>query len=202
MEIYQKDYPRGRFEEEANYLHAMAGLLLGRQQQAVKEIGVYLKKWPSGRFAADAGYRLGAAHYAMEDYPMAIRLSRAVTAWPRAALLGRVGRSTLPVYVMHVPLLALVHHQPRPPPPRRWPPRPTDTGTTAATDATVAVPVAAAAAATTANGAVATCTTTATAAAVVAAPVGASRPRGAALRPASLPPECRHQTCATLHPYP
>jgi tetratricopeptide (TPR) repeat protein len=77
MEIYQKDYPRGRFEEEAIYLHAMAGLLLGRQQQAVKEIGVYLKKWPSGRFAADAGYRLAAAHYAMEDYPMAIRLCAA-----------------------------------------------------------------------------------------------------------------------------
>ena len=77
LEIYQRDYPRGRFEEEAIYLHAMAGLLLGRQQQAVKEIGAYLKKWPSGRFATDAGYRLAAAHYAMEDYPTAIRLSAA-----------------------------------------------------------------------------------------------------------------------------
>ncbi len=75
MEGYQRDYPRGRFVEEAIYLHAMAGLLLGHQQQAVKEIGAYLKQWPAGRFAADAGYRLAAAHYAMEDYAMANRLS-------------------------------------------------------------------------------------------------------------------------------
>lgn len=77
MELYRKDYPRGRFEEEAVYLHAMAGLLLGRQQQAVQEIGAYLRTWPNGRFAADASYRLAAAHYAMEDYLIAIRQTRA-----------------------------------------------------------------------------------------------------------------------------
>ncbi len=63
-----------------------------------------------------AGRGWTAALLSLVAVPMAIRLSRAVTAWPRAALLGRVGRSTLPVYVMHVPLLALVHHLPSPVP--------------------------------------------------------------------------------------
>ena len=45
--------------------------------------------------------------------PLGIRVAVAMTAWPALAdAAGHLGRRTLPVYVLHVPLLALVHHLP------------------------------------------------------------------------------------------
>lgn len=42
--------------------------------------------------------------------PLAIRCAVAVSAWPPAAtVVARVGQRTLPIYVLHVPVLALLH---------------------------------------------------------------------------------------------
>ncbi len=45
--------------------------------------------------------------------PLGIRVAVEMTAWPALAnAAAHLGRRTLPVYVLHVPLLALVHHVP------------------------------------------------------------------------------------------
>lgn len=47
--------------------------------------------------------------------PLAVRVARATAGLPRVgAAVATLGRRTLPVYVLHMPLLALVHHLPGP----------------------------------------------------------------------------------------
>ncbi len=50
--------------------------------------------------------------------PLAVRAARALAEWPRLRGFGagaaRLGRRTLPVYVLHMPVLAVVHHLPWP----------------------------------------------------------------------------------------
>jgi DNA uptake lipoprotein len=65
---YAKEFPQGRFIEEARYLSAMADLAEGRASESEKQIRDYLKDYPEGRFVPDARYRLAAAAYAKQDY--------------------------------------------------------------------------------------------------------------------------------------
>lgn len=47
--------------------------------------------------------------------PLAVRVARATSALPRlGSAVAALGRRTLPVYVLHMPLLAVVHHLPGP----------------------------------------------------------------------------------------
>ena len=68
---YLSGFPEGRFVEEAIYLQAMAGLIVGPATRALSEIGAYLERFPAGRFVADARYRLAAAEYSLGHYTLA-----------------------------------------------------------------------------------------------------------------------------------
>ncbi len=72
---YLSAFPEGRFAEEAVYLQAMAGLIVGPAARAVTEITAYLKHFPAGRFVDDARYRLAAAEYSRSNYAVADELS-------------------------------------------------------------------------------------------------------------------------------
>ena len=69
---YLTAFADGRFVEDALYLQAMAGLLLGPATRALDEIRAYLARFPEGRFVADARYRLMAAEYSIRHYDEAL----------------------------------------------------------------------------------------------------------------------------------
>lgn len=79
-ETYLHEFPRGSFEEAADYLRIMAGLMLGQPRRAIAELQAHQQRWPAGRFAADAGYRLASAYHAVEEAGPALRT---IEAWLR-----------------------------------------------------------------------------------------------------------------------
>ncbi len=71
---YSKEFPSGKFIEEARYLAAMADLAEGRASESEVQIQAYLKDYPDGRFVPDARYRLAAAAYAKQDFKLCAEL--------------------------------------------------------------------------------------------------------------------------------
>lgn len=71
---YAKEFPSGKFIEEAKYLAAMADLAEGRASESEVQIQAYLKEYPEGRFVPDARYRLAAAAYAKQDFKLCAAL--------------------------------------------------------------------------------------------------------------------------------
>jgi tetratricopeptide (TPR) repeat protein len=72
---YAKDFPQGKFIEEARYLAAMADLAQGETGESERQVRDYLRDFPEGRFVPDARYRLAAAAYSRQDYAAAVELS-------------------------------------------------------------------------------------------------------------------------------
>lgn len=77
---YLREFPEGRFIQEAAYLAAMAALADGQATLAAREIETYLEKHPDGTFVADARYRLAATSFARQDFDQA---SERASSWLR-----------------------------------------------------------------------------------------------------------------------
>ncbi|HEY0944019.1 MAG TPA: tetratricopeptide repeat protein [Opitutaceae bacterium] len=74
---YLRDFPSGKFAEEARYLSAMGMLAEGQASAAARAVEAYLTAYPKGKFVEDARYRLAATDYSRQEYDSAIERTQA-----------------------------------------------------------------------------------------------------------------------------